>query len=157
MLFRLLQYIDILISHMIIPILMQNPWSTLGLVELPGNLNLKDKLYVSHCGANLPGVGTSASSFSSFPVSRQLFSPGQIGVLTKQNKGRNGTNHGLFRNLKTLRQLKTFLTVAVSESFRKFQKVSESFRKFWKVLESFRNFRKVSDISGEFWKVSESF
>ena len=41
-----------------------------GTIELPGNLNLKD---ISHCVPNLPGVGTSAPSISSFPVSLPVF------------------------------------------------------------------------------------
>ena len=54
----------------------------------------------------------------------------------------------------------TALTMAYSESFRKFQKVSEiseSFRKFQKVSESFRKFQKISESFRKFQKVSESF
>ena len=87
-----------------------------------------------------------------------------VSLVTNQNKGRNGTNHGLFRNLKTVRQFETFMTVAVSQSisqkvsegFRNFQKVSESFKKFQKLSESFRKFQKVSESFRKFQKVSES-
>ena len=64
----------------------------------------------------------------------------------KQNKGRNGTNHGLFRYLKTVRQLKKFLTVAVSQSVSHLVSQSESFKKFQKFSEDFRNFQKFSEI-----------
>ena len=47
----------------------------------------------------------------------------------------------------------TALTMAYSESFRKFQTVSESFRKFQKFSESVRKFQKVSESLRKFEKV----